>query len=445
MDTMHQAALLVIALILVLLNGFFVASEFSIVKVRVTRIQELAQKGSVRALKAASVIDKMDEYLSATQLGITLTSLGLGWIGEPAFAELFAPLFMNFGRLQPVLSHSLAATAAFLTITFLHIVLGELAPKSIAIQRAVPVVLWTSPPLALFYKLSFPFIWALNGTARLLLKAIGLPPVGETELVHSEEELRLILAQSDERGVLDQDERRMLERVFDFGDRTVRQVMVPSTEVVFLDVRRSFVENIQIARKFQHTRYPLCDRNLDRIIGIVHVKDLFAQEDLGPDFDLNTVKRPAQFVPDSAPISSLLTDLRRTRTHLAIVVDEYGSTVGIVTFDNILEELVGDIRDEFDIEPDAAASPVQKIEPGRFIVHGRVILEELEYELGIELDDEENDTIGGHVMMRLGRTAVIGDEVTIGDHYRARVTGTKGFQITRLLIDKIKESKEPQE
>ncbi len=442
MDTMHQVALVVVALILVLLNGFFVASEFSIVKVRVTRIQELAQKGSARAVRAAKVIGKLDEYLSATQLGITLTSLGLGWIGEPAFAELFAPLFVNFGGLQPVLSHSLAATVAFLTITFLHIVLGELAPKSIAIQRPVPVVLWTSPPLALFYRISYPFIWALNGTATLFLKALGLPPVSESELVHSEEELRLILAQSNERGVLGRDERRMLERVFDFGDRTVRQVMVPSTDVIFLDVRTSSVENIQIAREHQHTRYPLCDRNLDRVLGIVHVKDLFAQQDLGPDFDLSTVKRPAQFVPDSAPISSLLTDLRRTRSHLAIVVDEYGSTVGIATLDNVLEELVGDIRDEFDVESDATTSPVQKLEPGRYLVHGRVLLEELDYELGIELDDDENDTIGGHVMMRLGRTAVVGDEVTIGDEYRARVTGMKGFQITGLLIEKIQKPKE---
>ncbi len=445
MDTMQQVALLVIALILVLLNGFFVASEFSIVKVRVTRIQELARKGSARAVRAAKVIGKLDEYLSATQLGITLTSLGLGWIGEPAFAELFAPLFVSFGGLQPVLSHSLAATVAFLTITFLHIVLGELAPKSIAIQRPVPVVLWTAPPLALFYKVSYPFIWALNGTATLFLKAIGLPPVTESELVHSEEELRLILAQSNERGVLGRDERRMLERVFDFGDRNVRQVMVPSTDVVFLDVRRTSVENIEIAREHQHTRYPLCDRNLDRVLGIVHVKDLFAQQDLGPDFDLSTVKRPAQFVPDSAPISSLLADLRRTRNHLAIVVDEYGSTVGIVTLDNVLGELVGDIRDEFDIEPEGTSSPVQKLEAGRYLVHGRVLLEELHYELGIELDDDENDTIGGHVMMRLGRTAVVGDEVDIGDEYRARVTGMKGFQITSLLIDKVQNPKEPQE
>ncbi len=440
----HQLALLAFALILVLLNGFFVASEFSIVKVRVTRIQELAQKGSARAARAAKVIGKMDEYLSATQLGITLTSLGLGWVGEPAFAELFAPLFMRFGRLQPVLSHSLAATVAFLTITFLHIVLGELAPKSLAIQRAVPVVLWTSPPLALFYKISYPFIWALNGTATLLIRMIGLPPATGGELVHSEEELRLILAQSNERGVLNRDERRMLERVFDFGDRTVRQVMVPSTDVVFLDVRRNSVENIEIARKYQHTRYPLCDRNLDRVLGIVHVKDLFARSDLGPDFDLTSVKRPAQFVPDSAPISSLLADLRRTRTHLAIVVDEYGSTVGIVTFDNILEELVGDIRDEFDIGPEATTLPVQRLEPGRYLVHGRVLLEELHYELGIEVDDEENDTIGGHVMMLLGRTAVVGDEVEIGNEYRARVTDMKGLQITSLLIEKIENPEEPE-
>ncbi len=437
MDIFPHFSLIIAAFLLVAVNGFFVASEFSLVKIRKTRIEELVQKGSRRAGIARELVSRLDEYLSTTQLGITIASLGLGWIGEPAFARLFQPFFHNVGRLQTVLAHSVAATAAFLLITFMHIVLGELAPKSLAIQRTERILLWVSAPLRWFHRISYPFIWALNGAANLSLRIFGLSPVAEYERVHSEEELRMILAHSLALGVLDREESQMLERVFEFGDRSVRQVMVPSMEVVYLDIQKSVEENLEIARTHRHTRYPLCDGALDRVLGLVHVKDLYGKyKELGPDFDLMSVRRRVQFVPENNSLKSLLADFRKIRTHLATVVDEYGSVIGIVTLEDVLEELVGEIQDEFDIEKPPLM--IQKIDDAHYVVHGRTLLEDIEDRLDLPIDDEENDTIGGHVMMLLGRNAHIGDTVVVGGRFRVRVTGVKGLQITDLMFEAVK-------
>jgi CBS domain containing-hemolysin-like protein len=438
MDVSSHLTLILLALFLVFLNGFFVASEFSIVKVRESRIRELVQEGKWQAQRAHSIVKNMDEYLSATQLGITLASLALGWVGEPAFASLFEPLFGNLGGLSPIATHSLAATSAFLLITLLHIVLGELVPKSLSIQRADDVILWIATPLAWFYRFSYPLIWILNGTANALLRLVGIAPMLESELVHSEEELRLILADSQAKGVLDLDERRMLERVFDFADRSVRQVMVPSVEVVFLDLLKGLEDNLTVARQHRHTRYPLCEGTLDRVVGILHVKDLFWHRSETENFHLELAKRPVQFVPENKSIKSLLTEFRHTRTHLAVVVDEYGATAGIVTLDDILGELVGEIQDEFDI--DLPTPMIRKTGDQQYMIHGRTLLEDVEQELGVKINDEENNTIGGHVMMVLGRTAEVGDEVTVPGQLKVRVVGMKGFQITDLVSQKLEET-----
>ncbi len=436
MDLLTQISLVVMALFLVFLNGFFVASEFSIVKIRGSRIEELVQQGNKRARRARPLVQSMDEYLSATQLGITIASLALGWVGEPAFASLFEPVLRSIGALTPVVTHSLAAISAFLLITFLHIVLGELAPKSLSIQRAESVILWISVPLSWFYRMSYPFIWALNGTANAFLRLAGIPPTSEPEVAHSEEELRLILAHSHAQGILDRDEKKMLERVFDFADRSVRQVMVPSTEIVFLDLNKSLEENLEIARKDRHTRYLLCDKNLDRVVGIVHIKDLFWQyRQLKEGFKLTMVKRPVQFVPESKYIKTLLTEFRHTRTHLAVVVDEYGATIGIVTLEDILEQLVGEIQDEFDI--DIPPPMIQETGENQYMIHGRALLVEVINELKVTIEDKENDTMGGHIMMLLGRTAQVGDELTVAGEYRVHVVGMKGLQITDLVFEKL--------
>ncbi len=436
MELAYQLMVLGFAFFLVLLNGFFVNAEFAVVKVRETRVRELVSQGRRGALNAQKMVNNLDEYLSATQLGITLASLGLGWLGEPAFAGLFEQLLGRFWEPSPTLVHSLAAGSAFLTITFLHIVLGELAPKSLAIQKPEPSVLWTAAPMVFFYKISYPFIWALNGAAVMLLRFFGIRPSTGEELAHSEEELRFLLTHSHAQGFLDRDKRRLLERVFEFTERSVRQVMVPSVEVKFLDAQRSLEENLELARREKHTRYPLCEGSLDAVVGIIHVKDLFWNYKLiGPGFELDSVKRPVHFVPESKGIKSLLADFRRTHIHLAIVVDEFGSTVGMVTLEDVLEELVGEIQDEFDI--DAPPQMVRRGAAGQFLVHGRALVHQVEAALGVDLSDEENDTVAGHLMMLMGRTAKIGDEVELPGQYRARVVGMKGFQITDLVIEKI--------
>jgi len=441
MEFFTQLALIFLGLFLVFLNGFFVASEFSIVKVRATRIEELVRSGSGLARRAQSIIQKMDEYLSATQLGITISSLGLGWIGEPAFAALFEPIFHYLGNFGVVLTHTLAVSCAFFLITFLHIVLGELAPKSMAIRRPEKTLLWVSGPLSWFYKILYPFTWALNGTANAFLRLLGGVPLSETDRAHSEEELRLILADSQEKGVLDSDEGRLLERVFDFGDRSVRQVMVPSIEVAFLNMQKSVEENLNKAWENKHTRYPLCDGSLDKVVGIIHVKDLFwKHRQMGKKFTLEVVKRPVRFVPSSKYIKSLLTEFRQSRSHLAVVVNEHGATIGIVTLEDILEELVGEIQDEFDVE--VPPPMIQEILERQYMVHGRSLLKDVEQELSILLDDTENDTIAGHVMMLLGRTAQVGDEVLVAERYQVRVVGMKGLQITDLLFHELFEKKE---
>jgi len=435
MEIPSQLTLILLGLFLVFLNGFFVASEFSIVKVRESRLRELVQQGKWQAQKAHSLVKRMDEYLSATQLGITIASLALGWVGEPAFASIFEPVFESLGGWGLIATHSLAATSAFLLITLLHIVLGELAPKSLAIQRADVVILWIATPLTWFYRLSYPLIWILNGTANAFLRLVGIAPMSDSELAHSEEELRLILVDSQAKGVLDQDQKKMLERVFDFADRSVRQVMVPSVEVVFLDLQNSLEDNLGIARKHRHTRYPLCEGTLDRVVGLIHVKDLFWHRRVTETFHLELGKREVQFVPENTYIKTLLTEFRDTRTHLAIVVDEYGATIGIVTLEDILEELVGEIQDEFDIE--LPPPMIRKTDDDHYMIHGRTLIEEVEQTLGVTLHDEENDTIGGHVMMILGRTAKVGDEVTVARQQRVRVVGMKGLQITDLVFEKL--------
>lgn len=441
MDPSHQWVLISLAIFLVFLNGYFVAIEFAIVKVRRTRLQELIQKGQKRARTALRLVDDMDEYLSATQLGITLASLGLGWIGEPAFAALFEPAFASLGPFKIVMAHSLAIAAAFMLITFLHIVLGELAPKSLAIQQAEVVSVWGAPFLIGFYWLTYPLIWALNGTANSLLRVVGVPSISSGSKAHSQEELRMIVAHSHREGVIEGEAKKLLNKVLDFSNRSVRQVMVPSPEVIYLDVRNSLEENLELARRHRHTRFPVCDGSLEKVLGVVHTKDIFwTSREQEEDFQLSMAQRPVKFVPDTKPIKDLLTEFRKAHTHIAVSVDEFGSTVGIITMEDILEELVGEIQDEFD--PDAPGPEIRRLENG-FLIQGRTLLSALEKHLEISLQDEDNDTIAGHILMRLGRMAEVGDEVVVADRFKARVLGIRGFQITDLRFEEVTPQRKP--
>ncbi len=439
-DISYQLLLVAVALFLVLTNGFFVASEFSIVKIRGTRIEELVRKGKKRATLARNLVQNMDEYLSATQLGITLASLGLGWIGEPAFAALFLPLLSGFGSLDIVVAHTVAAGLAFLLITFLHIVLGELAPKSMAIQNPEKVILAASGLMTLFYKISYPFIWTLNKAAFLFLRIFGIRPVTELGSAHSEEELRMILAKSLEKGVLDAEEQQLLDRVFSYGDRSARQIMVPAGDVEFMDINNTFKENMALARKSGHTRYPLCDRSLGNALGIIHIKDLvwrLSREHY--EADLLALKRPILFVPENSLIKDLLPEFRKNRTHMTLVIDEFGSPVGIVTMEDILEELVGEIQDEFDNEkPDLM---IEKTGENLYLINGRTLLSELDEYFDSKIADGENDTVAGLVMSRLGRMANVGDEVIAADTFLIKVEAMNHLQITEISLRRLLEKK----
>ena len=394
------------AFFLVALNGFFVAAEFALVKVRPTQIEPYAAAGMRRARVARHMVRHLDAYLSATQLGITLASLALGWIGQPAFDWIVRPLVAPFARGNEALIHSATITVAFLVITVLHIVLGELAPKSIAIRKSEATTLWVSLPLYLFYKAAYPAIWLLNHAANGLLRLVAIQPASEGELAHDEEELRLLLASS-HASHLSLHKRELLDNVFELSHRVARQIMVPRADVVYLSTTRSLAENLRIARRSGHTRFPLCEGDLDHVIGLVHIKDIFRSD--RPIASLAEVAREIAFVPETLELDRLLRRMRDERFHLAAVIDEYGGVSGVVALENVLEEIVGSIQDEFDREPEQLVGG-----DGVYEVSGGMLVEELEDALGLELSNRDEDTVGGVVLSELGRGAQVGDKVELG-------------------------------
>jgi magnesium and cobalt exporter, CNNM family len=395
------------ALLLVALNGFFVAAEFALVKVRPTQLEPQASEGRRRATVARHMVRHLDAYLSATQLGITLASLALGWIGEGAFAWIVRPLLAPFAGDNPALVHSVSLTASFLVITILHIVLGELAPKSIAIRNPEGTSLLVSLPLFLFYRITYPAIWVLNHTANALLKLVGIAPASEAEIAHDEEELRLLLA-SGPAEQLSTQKRELLDNIFELSHRMARQVMLPRQDVVYLSTTRPLQENLRIARRTGHTRFPLCEGDLDHVVGLIHIKDLFRRE--RPLASLTEVARPIAFVPETLQLDRLLKRMRAERFHLAAVIDEYGGVSGVVTLENVIEEIVGSIQDEFDVEK----PELQERGEGVYEVSGGMLVEDLEQALGIEFSERDEDTIGGVVLSELGRNPAEGDRVELG-------------------------------
>lgn len=403
--------LLFLAFLLVLANGFFVAAEFAIVKVRSTQLTELADEGSARAKMARRLTKHLDAYLSATQLGITLASLALGWVGEPAFEHIIEPLFERIGGLSEVAARSVSATFAFVVISVLHIVLGELAPKSVAIQKPVGTSLWIAYPLHWFYVVTYPAIVLLNGVSRAVLKIFGIHPASEHETAHSPEELRLILASSEKAGILSEENREIIEGVFQFSKRTARQIMVPRTDVVVLSVTRTIEENLETIRTTRHTRYPLCEGSLDHTIGLIHVKDLLLAQLRGPGRSLLDLKRDILFVPENSTVESLLSQFIEHKTHMAVILDEYGGASGIVSLENITEELFGQIQDEFDRE----RPEIEPLGNGRYRVRGDYLIEDLADRLKVDVGEPEEETVGGYVAARLGREVNPGDKVELGD------------------------------
>jgi CBS domain containing-hemolysin-like protein len=402
--------LLLIAL-LIALTGFFVASEFAIVKVRGSRIEQLLAEGKKGAEAAKHVTTHLDEYLSACQLGITVTALGLGWLGEPTVESLLFPLFTRL-ELNEAVSHVLSFGLAFASVTFLHVVVGELAPKTIAIQRAEQITLAMATPLIWFYKIMYPFIWVLNHSARVLAGWFGFKAVSENEIGLSEEELRILLSESYESGEINKSELEYVNNIFEFDERIAKEIMVPRTEMVTIDMNDSIETVREIIKKEKYTRYPVVmDGDKDNILGLINIKEILTQEitkeELLKNTTLKPILKPVIRVIETIPIHDLLVKMQKERSHMAILLDEYGGTSGLVTVEDILEEIVGEIRDEYDMDE---VAEIRKINHDQYLFNAKVLVGEVNDMLGTNLSDEEMDTIGGWFLTR-NFDAKKGDEI----------------------------------
>ncbi|TMF25626.1 MAG: HlyC/CorC family transporter [Chloroflexi bacterium] len=418
-----------IAIALVLANGFFVVAEYSFVRVRRTQLEELARQGSGRAKLAARVVDRLDAYISASQLGVTLASLGLGLVGEPALARLIEPAFGWLRAFSDAAFEVFTFVVAFAIVTYVTTVIGELAPKYLAIQRALPLALWTAYPLHVFYRLMYPFIAMVNVSANAILAWVGIRPTDELS-VHSEEELKMLVAISTKKGVLQESERVIVGRAMEFADRIVRQVMVPRTEIVAVPDDAPIADLLSTARLHRFSRLPVYQEDLDHVIGIVHVKDLVGVD---PDSRAKArdVMRRVPIMPETMRLDQALAEFRRQRVQAAIVLDEFGGTAGLVTLEDVIEELVGEVQDEFDRD----APAFREEAPGTYLVDGLASLEDLRERLHLELADEPYDTVGGMVFGRLGRLAAIGDTIEV-EGYRFQVTGVDGRRIAQIRVQR---------
>ncbi|PLR92548.1 hemolysin family protein [Bacillus sp. T33-2] len=390
---------LILVAVLIALTAFFVATEFAIVKVRSSRIDHLIEENKRGAKAAKHVVTHLDEYLSACQLGITVTALGLGWLGEPTVEKLLYPVFKAW-ELNESVSHLISFGIAFVLITFLHVVVGELAPKTVAIQKAEAVTLLFSKPIIWFYKLMYPFIWVLNGSARLLVGVFGLKPASEHELAHSEEELRIILSESYESGEINQSELTYVNNIFEFDNRVAKEIMVPRTEMVTLSIEDSRQEILETIRREKYTRYPVVNGDKDHVLGVANIKEILTETIVSPideDKTLENFINPVIRVIETIPIHDLLLKMQKERSHMAILHDEYGGTAGLVTVEDILEEIVGEIRDEFDADE---VADIRKLAENHYIMSGKVLIEDVNDILGIALSEEDVDTFAGWFLSR---------------------------------------------
>ncbi|MBI3967083.1 MAG: HlyC/CorC family transporter [Chloroflexi bacterium] len=426
-------------LFLVLANGFFVAAEFALVSVRRTRIEQLVAEGNRRARSTLDALNHLDAYIAATQLGITMASLALGWIGEPALAHLFEPWLARLPFIPvdqaTVVAHTLAVAIAFTIITTLHIVLGELAPKSIALQRSEGTALWIAQPMHWFLAVFRPAIMGLNTIGNAVVRLIGIQPAAGHALVQSAEELRLSVAAAREAGLVDEAAHDIVDRAFDFGELTVSEVMTPRTEVVGLPEVASLDDYWRTVNDSGHSRLPVYRGSLDTVVGILHVKDVWLalrREPSASDLNLLPLMRDPLVIPEGLLVAEALTRMKRSRTHLAVVIDEYGGTAGIVTLEDILESLIGEVSDEF--EP--AEPELELLGSDRYLVNGLMTIDEFNDRLGAEIADDDHNTIGGHVFGRLGRKPEIGDEIESAG-YQLRVSVLDGLRIARLVVQRL--------
>jgi len=418
---MNTTALQIVGvIILVLVNAFFVLAEFAIVKVRDTKMAELAASGSRRARVANHIVNHLDAYLSATQLGVTVASMGLGWLGAEAFSTVF-----GYTGMAPWL----AAVIAFVFVTFLTIIFGELVPKSVAIRKAERSSLLVALPLRWFYLVTRPITWLMYISAAGVLKLFHITPASERELAHSEEELRMIIEASQEVGHIDEVEQTLMRRALTFGGQSVGDIMVPRTEMTALPTSLHVAQAIEDVAETNHTRYPVYEEDVDNIVGYIHVKDLYRAP---RDATLRRLLRPIGFIAETSNIEVALQRFQSTRTPLTIVVDEHGGTAGIVTIQDVVEELIGEIQDEFDLE----APVLEDRGNGNYSVDGGARVDLLEESLGLSVPEEGFPTLGGRVFEQLQRRPQVGDEVLLGN-FHARVLEVDGMRICRVLLTRV--------
>jgi CBS domain containing-hemolysin-like protein len=422
--------MMAIAFFLVLLNGFFVAAEFAMVKVRISQIDKMISEKKLFAPTAKWLAQRLDHTLSACQLGITMASLALGYVGEPAFAFLITPVFKALGIESQNLLHIIAFVISFSVITSLHLVIGEQAPKIFAIRRPEQLVLWCAAPMRFFFYLLFPFMYILNGATELILGLVGLGGGSGHAIPHTEEEIRALLREAHVHGYLSVSEHKLLNNVFEFDDLICRLVMVPRGDVEILDINRPFPELLQVAKQTRHTRYPLCDSSLDSLLGVVHIKDLLGIDENESQFDLKTVMREPVKVPENMLISKVLKQIQNTHQLMNFVVDEYGTIIGIVTLENVLEKIIGPVDDEFDRVEDP---DIQSLGKGRFMIQGSTPISEVEKALMLELDELDVDTVAGVLMTQSGKIPEVGDRVQF-EGALAEIVEVKNDHAERILF-----------
>ena len=435
LDTSHLAVGVLAILVLVFANGFFVAAEFAMVTVRKTRIDQLIAEGHRSARTVRRAQSDPVAYIAATQLGITMASLGLGWVGEPALAAFIEPPFLALGPyVSTITAHTVAVVISFTIITSLHIVLGELAPKTVALQHPETIALLVIRPTEIFMRVCWPFISTLNTLGRLVVRAVGLRPPSGHSLVHSEEELKMLVTASQEAGVLEEEEEQMLHRVFGFSDLTAGQVMVPRTEMVAIPVDASLTGIADTLARGGHSRLPVYRKSLDDIVGILHVTDLFSHVASGKATpELTGVLREAFTVPETMQAGDLLSEMRERHTPVAIVIDEFGGTAGLVTFAGLMERIVGEVG------PGGAENRITVLVDGSALIDGLALVTDVNAQFGLHIDDEAYNTIGGYVLARLGRRARVGDRFDV-EKRTLRVEALDGLRVARVFLSKEKDT-----
>lgn len=418
-----------LTVIFIILNGFFVAAEFAIVKITKSKLKVMINDKRPFATTAMWLFKRQNLALSACQLGITMASLALGWIGEPAIAHLITPLIHDLGINSQNVVHGIAFTIAFTIITAFHIIIGEQVPKIYAIRKPSSVFLGCALLLKGFYMVLYPFMYVLNAITNIFLKWLGIEESDEHDTPLTEEEIRASLSIAHAKGELSKNEHKLLNAVFRFDDEVARQIMMPRNEVEYMDINKPFSENLTYARNSKHTRFPLCDGSLDKVLGVIHIKDIIGYDE-STLLDLSTMVRPAMAIPENILIGRLLQEFRVAKQHFAFVQDEHGTVLGIVTMEDVLEELVGNLQDEFDFEePD-----IVEQKDGKFLVDGDIQVEDLNTRFDINLETEDANTLSGLIVEKFGHKLEKGKKMKLSHGVEAEIMATEGIRATKVSL-----------